>query len=299
MQTGKTIPINHLVVIGLLHHYSLKVKFRVMLRMLQLREGLNAQVRCFVYSAFILTLSAVLSAYIAAVSLHHLIVLKEEISSLRQELATYKFQLDHLETLTVTKGLSSNWSTSINQVNELHEKRLHQREKWQEEKIKLRGRRSLPEQVNDCLKYMHERPQSTCRVERRSVSNENSKQETTIPWILSLKNGNALVKKDNHILVKEAGYFLVYSQVWYKDNSFTMGHFIQRRKANSVGSEPRAVILFRCIQNMSACCPNDSCFTAGIAKLEVGDELELIIPRIQAQIALKGDGTFFGAIKLL
>ncbi|XP_048389176.2 tumor necrosis factor ligand superfamily member 13B isoform X3 [Stegostoma tigrinum] len=270
MQTGKTIPINHLVVIGLLHHYSLKVKFRVMLRMLQLREGLNAQVRCFVYSAFILTLSAVLSAYIAAVSLHHLIVLKEEISSLRQELATYKFQLDHLETLTVTKGLSSNWSTSINQVNELHEKRLHQREKWQEEKIKLRGRRSLPEQ-----------------------------EETTIPWILSLKNGNALVKKDNHILVKEAGYFLVYSQVWYKDNSFTMGHFIQRRKANSVGSEPRAVILFRCIQNMSACCPNDSCFTAGIAKLEVGDELELIIPRIQAQIALKGDGTFFGAIKLL
>ncbi|XP_072434375.1 uncharacterized protein [Chiloscyllium punctatum] len=282
------------------------------------REDFDARIRCLVYSAFILMLAAVLSAYIAAVSLHHVIVLKKEISSIRQELATHKFQLDHLEALTVTKDLSTDWSTSINQINEFLGKRLHQREKWQELKTKLRGRRSLPDQekqsfmqliavhdqrpllkVNDCLKYMHGRPQSTCRVEQRSVSNENSKQETTVPWILSLKNGNALVKKDNNSLIKEAGYFLVYSQVWYKDNSFTMGHFIQRRKANSVGSEPRTVILFRCIQSMSACCPNDSCFTAGIAKLEVGDELELIIPRIQAQIALKGDGTFWGAIKLL
>uniref|UniRef100_A0A4W3H2T4 THD domain-containing protein n=1 Tax=Callorhinchus milii TaxID=7868 RepID=A0A4W3H2T4_CALMI len=93
--------------------------------------------------------------------------------------------------------------------------------------------------------------------------------------------------------------FVGHCCVWYKDSTFTMGHFIERKKANIVGNEPRTVILFRCIQNMSACCPNNSCFTAGIAKLEVGDELDLVIPRIQAQIALNGDGTFFGAIKLV
>ncbi|XP_078401016.1 uncharacterized protein LOC144682497 [Cetorhinus maximus] len=283
------------------------------MRMLQQREGFNAQPRCLIYSAFILTLAAVLSAYVAV---HHVLVMKAEISSMRQELETYKFQRDHMEALT--KDLSTNWSSSVNQVSEFLGKGQHRMEKSREERAKFRGKRSLLEQVqqsfvqliathdqrppvkvNSCSKYMPGRPQPTCRVERRSVSSQNSKQETIVPWVLSLKKGNALDKKDNKILVKEAGYFLVYSQVWYKDSTFTMGHFIQRRKASSVGSEPRTIILFRCIQNMSACCPNDSCFTAGIAKLEVGDELELVIPRIQAQIALNGDGTFLGAIKLL
>ncbi|XP_038674967.1 tumor necrosis factor ligand superfamily member 13B-like isoform X1 [Scyliorhinus canicula] len=289
------------------------------MRMLQQREGFNAQLRCLIYSAFILTSAAVLSAYVAAVTLHRVLVLKTEMSSMRQELETYKFQRDHMEALTkVIKDLSTNWGRSVNQVSEFLKKIHHHREKPEEEKTKFRGRRSLPEQVqqsfvqliathdqrsfvkvNDCLKYMTGRSQPTCRVKRRPVSNQSSKQETTVPWILSLKKGNALDKKDNKILVNEAGFFLVYSQVWYKDNTFTMGHFIKRIKASSVGSELRTVILFRCIQNMSACCPNDTCFTAGIAKLEVGDELELVIPRTQAQIALKGDGTFFGAMKLL
>ncbi|XP_067841577.1 tumor necrosis factor ligand superfamily member 13B [Heptranchias perlo] len=288
------------------------------MRMLQQEAGFNTQYRCLIYSAFIIILAALMSAYAAAVALHHVLVLKAEISSMRQELGTYKFQLDRLEALArVTKSLSTNWSSSVNQVSEFLEKRLHSGEKQREEKVKFRGRRSLPEQVqqscvqliathdrrplvkvNGCQKCIPGKPQPTCRIERRSVSNQKGKQETTVPWILSLKKGSALDKKDNKILVKEAGYFLVYSQVWYKDNTFTMGHFIQREKATIVGNEPRTVTLFRCIQNMSACCPNDSCFTAGIAKLEVGDELELIIPRIQAQIALNGDGTFFGAIKL-
>ncbi|XP_078078884.1 uncharacterized protein LOC144500015 [Mustelus asterias] len=289
------------------------------MRMLQQREGFNLQLKCLIYSAFVLTLAAVLSVYVAAVTLHRVLVLKAEMSSMRQDLETFKFQRDHMEALTrMTKDLSANCSHSVNEVSEFLEKRPLQRKKLREDQTKFRGRRSFPEQVqqsfvqliathdqrpfakaNGCPKYMPGKPPQTCRVERRSVSDQSTKQETTVPWILSLKKGNALAKKDNNILVNEAGYFLVYSQVWYKDNTFTMGHFIKRIKASSVGSEPRTVILFRCIQNMSACCPNNSCFTAGIAKLEVGDELELIIPRIQAQIALNGDGTFFGAMKLL
>uniref|UniRef100_A0AC11CYQ5 Uncharacterized protein n=1 Tax=Ovis aries TaxID=9940 RepID=A0AC11CYQ5_SHEEP len=37
----------------------------------------------------------------------------------------------------------------------------------------------------------------------------------------------------------------------------------------------------------------------GIAKLEEGDELQLAIPREDAKISRDGDGTFFGALKLL
>jgi len=38
---------------------------------------------------------------------------------------------------------------------------------------------------------------------------------------------------------------------------------------------------------------------SGIAKLEEGDELQLTIPRRRAKISLDGDGTFFGAVRLL
>ncbi|XP_051882498.1 tumor necrosis factor ligand superfamily member 13B-like [Pristis pectinata] len=289
------------------------------MKMLQQKKEFHTEHRCMICSAFILTSVVFLLAYITAVTLCHVFALQAEISALREELGTYGSQRDHLQALMrMTKGMSTNWNSSVNQVSEFLERNLSNREKSTERKIKFRGSRSLPEQVqqsclqliamndqmplmkaNDCPRHFFGKPQPICKVERRFVLNKGGKQETAIPWILSLKRGDALDKEGNKISVKETGYFLVYSQVWYKDNTFTMGHFIQRRRASSVGNEPRTVILFRCIQNMSACCPNSSCFTAGIAKLEVGDELELVIPRTQAQIALTGDGTFFGAIELL
>lgn len=44
--------------------------------------------------------------------------------------------------------------------------------------------------------------------------------------------------------------------------------------------------------------PVNHCFP-GIAKLEEGDEIQLAIPREDAKISRDGDGTFFGALKLL
>uniref|UniRef100_H3A938 TNF superfamily member 13b n=2 Tax=Latimeria chalumnae TaxID=7897 RepID=H3A938_LATCH len=122
---------------------------------------------------------------------------------------------------------------------------------------------------------------------------------TVVPWLLSFKRGSALEDKRNKILIKEAGYFFIYGQVFYKDSRHAMGHFIRRKKANIVGNELSPVNLFRCVQNMSQTSPYNSCYTAGIAKLEEGDELDLIIPRCKAIIELSGDATFFGAIKLL
>uniref|UniRef100_UPI00398EE3B8 tumor necrosis factor ligand superfamily member 13B-like n=1 Tax=Pristiophorus japonicus TaxID=55135 RepID=UPI00398EE3B8 len=283
------------------------------------RAGFDGQHRCLIYSACVLTSAALLSACVTALALHHVLALRVEISSMREELESYKYQLDRLEARAQgSKGQAANWSSSVDRVSDFLQRELQNEEGAGDERVKFRAGRSLPEPVqqscvqliatndqrpvvrsSNCQKCIQGRSLQSCRAERRSVSNQNHAEETTVPWILSLKKGNALDKKDNKIAVNEAGYFLVYSQVWYKDNTFTMGHLIKRKKASVVGNEPRTVILFRCIQNMSACCPNNSCFTAGIARLEVGDELELVIPRIQAQIALNGDGTFFGAIKLL
>nr|ABI20564.1 B-cell activating factor [Sus scrofa] len=122
---------------------------------------------------------------------------------------------------------------------------------------------------------------------------------TFVPWLLSFKRGRALGEKENKTVVKETGYFFIYGQVLYTDNTFAMGHLIQRKKVHVFGDELSLVTLFRCIQNMPETLPNNSCYSAGIAKLEEGDELQLAIPREDAKISRDGDGTFFGALKLL
>ncbi|KAM6177912.1 tumor necrosis factor ligand superfamily member 13B isoform 2-T2 [Rhynchocyon petersi] len=137
------------------------------------------------------------------------------------------------------------------------------------------------------------------RSKRALQSPEEPGSFTFVPWLLSFKRGRALEEKENKILVKETGYFFIYGQVLYTDNTFAMGHLIQRKKVHVFGDELSLVTLFRCIQNMPETLPNNSCYSAGIAKLEEGDELQLAIPRENAQISQDGDGTFFGALKLL
>ncbi|MBN3303530.1 TN13B factor, partial [Amia calva] len=122
---------------------------------------------------------------------------------------------------------------------------------------------------------------------------------TAIPWLPGIKRGTALEEKNNTIVVKEAGYFFVYSQVYYRDKTFAMGHVIMRKKQQIVGDELQYVTLFRCIQNMDPVYPYNTCYTAGIVKLEEGDNIELLIPRNEANVSMEGDSTFFGAIKLV
>ncbi|XP_055499374.1 tumor necrosis factor ligand superfamily member 13B-like [Leucoraja erinacea] len=93
---------------------------------------------------------------------------------------------------------------------------------------------------------------------------------------------------------------IVHLQVLYQDNCMAMGHVVRRRKFNVSGNEQRIITLFRCIQNMPNNTASNTCFTAGIVKLEQGDQLELLLPaRPNAQISMGRDSTFFGAIQLL
>ncbi|KAA0716030.1 Tumor necrosis factor ligand superfamily member 13B B lymphocyte stimulator [Triplophysa tibetana] len=121
---------------------------------------------------------------------------------------------------------------------------------------------------------------------------------TAVPWQTGLKRGSALEEEQGIILVKSEGFFYIYSQVYYIDPTFAMGHIVIRIKKNVVGDESQQVVLFRCIQSMNPVNHFNTCYTAGIVKLDSGDKLELLIPRPQANISLDGDSTFFGAIKL-
>ncbi|XP_061026778.1 tumor necrosis factor ligand superfamily member 13B isoform X2 [Eubalaena glacialis] len=156
-----------------------------------------------------------------------------------------------------------------------------------------RSKRGLPDAeetvTQDCLQLIADSDTPTIR----------KGAYTFVPWLLSFKRGRALEERENKILVKETGYFFIYGQVLYTDNTFAMGHLIQRKKVHVFGDELSLVTLFRCIQNMPETLPNNSCYSAGIAKLEEGDELQLAIPREDAKISQDGDGTFFGALKLL
>lgn len=121
---------------------------------------------------------------------------------------------------------------------------------------------------------------------------------TAIPWQAGLKRGSALDAESDSMVVREEGYYFVYSQVYYKDPTFAMGHEVIRRKRTVVGDEPHNVILFRCIQNMNPVHPYNTCYTGGIVRLEVGDRVELLIPRSTAIVSLDGDSTFLGAVRL-
>ncbi|XP_007501368.2 tumor necrosis factor ligand superfamily member 13B [Monodelphis domestica] len=240
-----------------------------------------------------------LSGGLALVALHQMFTLQAELGSLRRELQAYQSRTELLQGQQEEKAGTSSTilqpqAAAIAGVQELGVLPLAGESSPQ---ISLRpnrrSRRSVPDseetRLQDCLQLIADGKSPT--VQRGPY--------TFVPWLLSFKRGKALEEKENKILVKETGYFFIYGQVLYTDTTFAMGHLIQRKKVHVFGDELSLVTLFRCIQNMPATLPNNSCYTAGIAKLEEGDELQLAIPRESAKISQDGDGTFFGALKLL
>ncbi|XP_018418655.1 PREDICTED: tumor necrosis factor ligand superfamily member 13B [Nanorana parkeri] len=231
---------------------------------------------------------------LTALLIYNVIALRTELENLRAELTSYrKPDIPLPPTLLIgnkRKGASSETYSSWTEEKETGKSFNSHEEDATNLLLKSRSRRYASEGKTypSCLQLI---PDKT-----RNVENEDD--NTIIPWILSVRLGTALEEKQNKILIKENGIFFIYSQVWYTDDLFAMGHVIQRKKMQTVGNDPNVVTLFRCIQNMPKSDPNNSCFTGGLAKLEEGDELSLKVSRSDSQIFLSGDGTFFGAIKL-
>ncbi|XP_028816224.1 tumor necrosis factor ligand superfamily member 13B-like [Denticeps clupeoides] len=117
---------------------------------------------------------------------------------------------------------------------------------------------------------------------------------TIIPWTVGVKQGQAISAVDNKMIVQEEGYFMVYGQVLFHNEGTVMGYSIRRHNPGRRSGE-----LFHCLQEMPEQGGANTCHTAGIAKLNRSDELELAIPdRPRAQIAMDPESTFFGMILL-
>nr|NP_001409564.1 tumor necrosis factor ligand superfamily member 13C [Callorhinchus milii] len=237
--------------------------------------------------------------FLAVLTCLMLVILLQEISSLRTELANVHKELhafnkrrEHFRVISMQPG---DLSETLNKQNESIFQRKEKLSGLNRNSEELRGLTRRRRNVGQCrqLSFLQLSPNA----ERSTIQQEDS---TFIPWIVASQRGAGLEKKLNKILVKEEGYYSVYSQVLYFDNCMAMGHVVRRKKSHLVGNEQRLTTLFRCIQNMPNNTASNTCFTAGIVKLDQGDELELLLPsRPNAQISMDGDSTFFGAIQVL
>lgn len=241
------------------------------------------------WPVFLLTLAAVTSSSLSALSLYQLVALRAEVEGLRSEVCRRREEGQEAKHAGQTENISQRSS----------QESLHQpghRPGSQPAVTLMRKRRlasgSEPLVAQPCLQLLANNSRKTFRKEY------NSEPHTGIPWQAGLRRGSALEEDGDSMLVREEGFYFVYSQVYYMDSTFAMGHVVIRRKRNVVGDEPQYVILFRCIQNMNPVYPYNTCYTGGIVKLEVGDHLELLIPRSTANVSLYGDATFLGAVKL-
>ncbi|XP_056320887.1 tumor necrosis factor ligand superfamily member 13B isoform X2 [Danio aesculapii] len=242
----------------------------------------------------VLVAAAITSSSLSVISLYHVLALKAEVEGLRAEVA----------------------------------RKREEQSRMLDEPVNGAEKQTHPEEGGDSIEYLQQADMGDTTTDRtvmpkRSLSHAPNKAEpqpclqmmadnrkktfqkefafdycTAIPWQVGLKRGSALEEEQGTILVKEEGFFFIYSQVYYTDPTFAMGHIVIRIKKNVVGDESQHVVLFRCIQSMNRVNHFNTCYTGGVVKLDCGDRLDLLIPRAHANISLEGDATFLGAIKL-
>uniref|UniRef100_UPI0037E71690 tumor necrosis factor ligand superfamily member 13B n=1 Tax=Semicossyphus pulcher TaxID=241346 RepID=UPI0037E71690 len=238
---------------------------------------------------FLLTLAAVTSSSLSVLSLHQLMALRAEVEGLKSEVCRRREE----------GGRESKHASQTEHIRSRRSSQEPQNQTGSKHTFTLtRRRRSAsgvePNVSQPCLQLLASNS-------RKTFSKEfTSEPHTGIPWRTGLRRGAALEADGDSMIVREEGFYFVYSQVFYMDSYLgqAMGHVVIRRKRNVVGDEPQYVVLFRCIQNMNEDDPFNTCYTGGIAKLEVGDHLELLIPRPTANVSMDGEDTFLGAVKL-
>ncbi|XP_068185416.1 tumor necrosis factor ligand superfamily member 13B isoform X2 [Antennarius striatus] len=237
------------------------------------------------WPVFLLTLAAVTSSSLSALSLYQLVALRAEVNTLKSEVCRRREEGQAVKHGDQTENICSRRSSQ----EPLHQPTFRQVLPLTRRRRQVSSDASVSQ---PCLQMLANSSRKPFRKELPSGPH------TGIPWQSGLKSGSALEVDGDSMLVREEGFYFVYSQVYYRDSTFAMGHVVIRRKRNVVGDEAPDVTLFRCIQNMNPVYPYNTCYTGGVVKLEVGDHLELLIPRSAANVSLDGDCTFLGAIKL-
>ncbi|XP_057708844.1 tumor necrosis factor ligand superfamily member 13B [Corythoichthys intestinalis] len=224
----------------------------------------------------LLTLAVITSSSLSALSFYGLMVLRAEVKGLKSDMCLKR------ETVCGEQNMNNRKSSHSDPQHTL---------------VLARKRRTISgtetSVSQSCLQLLANKSR---KIFRKDFALE---PYTGIPWQTGLRRGSSLEAVGDNIQVLEEGFYFVYSQVYYMDSRFAMGHVVIRRKRTVVGDEAQHVILFRCIQSMDSVYPYNTCYTGGVVKLEVGDQLELLIPRSSADVSLDGDATFVGAVQLL
>lgn len=226
----------------------------------------------------LLTLAALTSSSLSALSLYQLVVLRAEVEGLKSEVCRRR-----------QEGQEGRHRGQIDSI--CNKRSIQDTFTLTRRRRMVTGKETLVSQP--CLQLMANGSRKTFKKEF------DLEEHTGIPWQTGLRRGTALEEDRDRILIQQEGYYYVYSQVYYMDTQVAMGHVVIRSKANVVGNETPHVVLFRCIKNMRQEYSFNTCYTGGIVKLEVGDHLELLIPRSTASVSLDGEGTFMGAVKLV
>ncbi|XP_026128123.1 tumor necrosis factor ligand superfamily member 13B isoform X1 [Carassius auratus] len=247
----------------------------------------------------VLVIATITSSSLSVISMYHMLALRAEVEGLRAEVVRRREE-------------------QSGTLEEVAGKQTHQQEDEEsKETIEYLKQTEMGDAVTDhtvlskrSLGHTSSKAESQPCLQMMANNRRKTFQKefaleicTAIPWQVGLKRGTALEEEQGTILIKEEGFFFIYSQlsfsqVYYTDSTFAMGHIVIRIKKNVVGDESQHVVLFRCIQSMNRVNHFNTCYTGGLVKLDSGDRLELLIPRTNANISLDGDSTFLGAIQL-
>nr|DBA29868.1 TPA: hypothetical protein GDO54_005920 [Pyxicephalus adspersus] len=152
-------------------------------------------------------------------------------------------------------------------------------------------------EVPGARKKRHNGNRSFLHLVAESVSSTDSVDRTDIYWKTSLQEGRSLEVQGRSVKVKHSGIYSIYSQVFYRDVTFTMGHLVLRKSDDGSGDSE---ILLSCVQSM----PKEdelaynTCYTSGVFRLRKGNTITLEIPRRNATLDTHRQATFLGFIKL-
>nr|XP_005894849.1 PREDICTED: tumor necrosis factor ligand superfamily member 13 isoform X3 [Bos mutus] len=141
---------------------------------------------------------------------------------------------------------------------------------------------------------LQEQKRSVLHLVPINITSKEDSDVTEVMWQPALQRGRGLEAQGYVVRVWDAGVYLLYSQVLFHDETFTMGQMVSRE------GQGRQETLFRCIQSMPSN-PDwayNSCYSAGVFHLHQGDILSVVIPRARAKLSLSPHGTFLGLVKL-
>ncbi|XP_056426058.1 tumor necrosis factor ligand superfamily member 13 [Hyla sarda] len=151
--------------------------------------------------------------------------------------------------------------------------------------------------VTGMKKRRHTGNRSLLHLVPQSIYSNVSQDRTEISWKVSLQQGKSLKVEDKSVQVKHSGIYSIYSQVFYTDPTYTMGHIILRK---TEGGLEDSNILLRCVQSMPGekSLAFNTCFTSGVFQLQKGQTITLVIPRRNASLDIGSQATFLGIVKL-